>query len=75
MKKVKKALKFLLGFIALIVYELFLDESGIGMKQRWKSERMKEKKRIVIGCSIVAAIGFGIVSLKQTMLRKQEENL
>ena len=27
-----KALKFLLGFIALIAYELFLDGSGIGMK-------------------------------------------
>ena len=29
-----KASKFLLGFIALIAYELFLGGSGIGMKQR-----------------------------------------
>lgn len=29
-----KASKFLLGFITLIAYELFLDGSGIGMKQR-----------------------------------------
>ena len=29
-----KALKFLLGFIALIAYELFLDGSGIGINQR-----------------------------------------
>ena len=35
-----KALKFLLGFIALIAYELFLDGSGIGMKQRWS--KLKE---------------------------------
>ena len=35
-----KALKFLLGFIALIAYELFLDGSGIRMKQRWS--RLKE---------------------------------
>lgn len=31
----KKALKFLLGLIALMAYELFLDGSGIGMKRRW----------------------------------------
>ena len=30
-----KALKFLLGFIALVAYELFLDGSGIGMKRSW----------------------------------------
>lgn len=36
----KKTLKILLGFIALIAYELFLDESGIGMKQRWS--KLKE---------------------------------
>lgn len=36
----KKTLKFLLGFIALIAYELFLDGSRIGMKQRWS--KLKE---------------------------------
>ena len=36
----KKALKFLLGFIALIAYELFLDGTGIGIKQRWS--KLKE---------------------------------
>ena len=35
-----KALKFKLGFIAMIAYELFLDGSGIGMKQRWS--KLKE---------------------------------
>ena len=35
-----KALKFLLGFIALIAYELFLDGAGIGMKPRWS--KLKE---------------------------------
>ena len=36
----KKSLKFLLGSIALIAYELFLDGSGIGMKQHWN--KLKE---------------------------------
>ena len=35
-----KALKFLLGFIALVAYGLFLDGSGIGIKQRWS--KLKE---------------------------------
>ena len=35
-----KASKSLLGFIALIAYELFLDGSGVGMKQRWS--KLKE---------------------------------
>ena len=35
-----KALKFLLGFIALIAYGIFLDRSGIGMERCWS--KMKE---------------------------------
>ena len=35
----KKAWKFLLGFIALAAYELFLDGSGVGMKRRWSRLR------------------------------------
>ena len=35
-----KALKFLLGFIALIAYEFFLDGLGSGIKQRWS--KLKE---------------------------------
>lgn len=31
----KRTLKLLLGTIALIAYELLLDGSGIGIKQRW----------------------------------------
>ena len=40
----KKALKFLLGCIALIAYELFLDGSGIGMKQRWSKLKKWSQK-------------------------------
>lgn len=31
----KRALKLLLGAVVLIAYELLLDGSGIGIKQRW----------------------------------------
>ena len=40
----KAALKLLLGFIALTAYELFLDGSGIGMKQRWSKLKEWSKK-------------------------------
>ena len=40
----KKAWKFLIGFIALIAYELFLDGSGIGMKQRWSKLKAWSQK-------------------------------
>lgn len=35
----KKALKLVFGAAALIVFELLMDGSGVGMKERW--EKMK----------------------------------
>ena len=35
----KRALKRLLGCIGLIAYELLLDGSGVGIKQRWEKIR------------------------------------
>lgn len=31
----KRVWKLLLGAVALLMYELLLDGSGVGMKQRW----------------------------------------
>lgn len=33
--KLKSFLKFFIGIDILTLYELFLDGSGIGMKERW----------------------------------------
>ena len=35
----KKTLKLMLGAVALLVFELLMDGSGVGMKERW--EKMK----------------------------------
>ena len=33
--KLKRAIKLLIGVVFLVLYELLLDGSGVGMKKRW----------------------------------------
>ena len=33
--KPKRAIKLLIGITILVLYELLLDGSGVGMKERW----------------------------------------
>ena len=40
----KRALKLFLGAAGLLVYELLLDGSGIGMKERWEKMKVWAKR-------------------------------
>lgn len=42
--KPKRVIRLLTGVVLLVLYELLLDGSGVGMKERWKKLQMKAEK-------------------------------
>ena len=42
--KLKRAIKLLIGSAALALYELLLDGSGVGMKERWSKLKVWANK-------------------------------